>query len=111
MKNLEYIWENQYCIIEGEILAIKKGPGIGSKMSPVLAEILMKKWEKEKIDEEDRIRKFKRYFDDNIGIWTGRKEDLERKVRSMEDSRKVIIEVGGGRKKENSILGCGNEKR
>ena len=58
-------------------------------MSPVLAEIMMKKWEKEKIDEH-RIRKFKKYVDDSIGIWRGRKEDLERKVRSMEDSRKGI---------------------
>ena len=60
VKNLEYIWENQYCIIEGDILKVKKGLAIGSKMSSVLAEILMKKWEKEKIDEEHRIRKFKR---------------------------------------------------
>jgi hypothetical protein len=46
--------------------------------------------ERKKIDEEHRIRKFKRYVDDSIGIWRGRKEDLERKVRSMEDSRKGI---------------------
>ena len=76
MKHLENIWENQYCIIEGEILKIKEGLGIGSKMSPVLAEILMKKWEKEKRDEEHRIRTFKRYVEDNIGIWRGRKEDM-----------------------------------
>jgi len=48
VKHLEYVWENQYYIIEGGILKIKEGLGIGSKMSPVLAEILMKKWEKEK---------------------------------------------------------------
>ena len=90
VKYLEYIWDNQYCIIEGEILKIKEGLAIGSRMSPVLAEILMKKWEKEKIDEEHRIRKFKRYVDDSIEIWRARKEDLERKVRSMEDSRKAI---------------------
>ena len=69
---------------------IKEGLGIGSKMSLVFAEILMKKWEKEKRDEEHRIRTFKRYVEDNIGIWRGRKEDLERKVRSMEDIRKGI---------------------
>ena len=33
---------------------------------------------------------FKRYVDDSIGIWRGRREELESKVRSMEDSRKGI---------------------
>ena len=31
--NLDYIWDNQYCIIEGDIVKIKEG----SRMSPVLA--------------------------------------------------------------------------
>ena len=57
---MEYIWENQYCIIEEDIVKIKEGLGMGSRMSPVLAEIIMKIWEKEKIDEETRIRKFRR---------------------------------------------------
>ena len=48
VKNLEYIRENQYCIIEREILKIKEGLGIGSRMSPVMTDILMNKWEKEK---------------------------------------------------------------
>ena len=43
MANLDYIWDNQYCIIEGDIDKIKEGLGIGSRMSPVLAEIIMKK--------------------------------------------------------------------
>ena len=42
-----------------------------SRMSPLLAEILMKRWEKEKIESERRIRNFKRYVDDSIGIWGG----------------------------------------
>ena len=68
---------------------MEEGLGIGSKMSPVLAEILMKKWEKEKVEEEGKIRKFRSYVDDNIGLWRGRRDDLERKV-SMEESKKVI---------------------
>jgi len=41
--------------INGEI---KEELGIGSKMSPVLMEIMMKIWEGERINEEGRIRKF-----------------------------------------------------
>ena len=48
MANLDYIWDNQYYIIEGDIVKIKEGLGMGSRMSLVLAEIIMKKWEKEK---------------------------------------------------------------
>ena len=77
MENLKYMCENQYCIIEGEIVKIEEGLGIGSKMNLLLAEILMKKWEKEKTEEEGRIRKFRRYVDGSIGIWIGRREDLE----------------------------------
>ena len=58
-------------------------------MSPVLAEI-MKKWVEEKFDEENRIRNFKRYADDSIDIWRGKREYLERKVKSMEDNKKGI---------------------
>ena len=54
MANLDYIlWDNQYCIIECDIVKIKGGLGMGSRMSRVLAEIIMKKWEEEKIDEEN----------------------------------------------------------
>ena len=28
--------------------------------------------------------------DDSIGIWRGKREDLERKVKGMEDNKKVI---------------------
>ena len=38
----------------------------------------MKRWEKEKIDTEIRIRKFRRYVDDSIGIWKGKKDELEK---------------------------------
>jgi hypothetical protein len=47
------------------------------------------KWEEEKIDEVNRIRNFRRYVDD-IGIWRGKREVLERKVKSMEDNKKGI---------------------
>ena len=50
MKNLEYIWDNTYWVIEEEIVKIEEKLGIGSRMSPVLAEIVMKRWEKEKTE-------------------------------------------------------------
>ena len=55
IKNLEFVWDNTYCVVDDEIVKIEEGLGIGSRMSPVLAEILMKRWEKEKIDTEIRI--------------------------------------------------------
>ena len=64
IKNLEFVWNNTQ---------IEEGLGIGSRMSPVLAEILMKRWKREKIYTEIRIRKFRRYVDDSIGIWKGKK--------------------------------------
>ena len=39
MVNLDYIWD-KYCIIERDIVKIKEGLGMGSRMSPVLAEII-----------------------------------------------------------------------
>ena len=90
MKNLDYIWDNAYCIIEGEIVKIEDGLGIGSRMIPILAEILMKRWEKEKVEDEGRIRNLKRYVDDSIGICKGKREELEEKVKTMEDGKKGI---------------------
>ena len=34
----------------------------------MLAEIIMKRWEKEKIEGEKRIRNFRMYVDDSIGF-------------------------------------------
>ena len=59
-------------------------------MSPVLAEIVMKGWEEDIIDKERKIRKFGRYVDDSLGIWKGRKTELEEKVKEMEDTEKGI---------------------
>ena len=63
---------------------------MGSKMSPVLAEIVMKGWEEDIIDKERKIRKFGRYVDDSLGIWKGRKTELEEKGKEMEDTEKGI---------------------
>ena len=90
LRNLEYIWDNAYCIIEGEIVKIEEGLGIGSRMSPVLAEIMMKRWEEEKVEGEKRIGNFRRYVDDRIGIRKGKREELEEKVKSIEDEEKGI---------------------
>ena len=90
IKNLEYTWDNTYCTVEEEGIKIEEGLGIGSIMSPVLAEIIMKRWEKEKIEGERRIRNFRRYVDNSIGIWRGGKDTLEERVKEMEDEKKGI---------------------
>ena len=41
IKNLEYIRENTYYIVEEEAIKIEEGLGIGSRMSAVLEEIIM----------------------------------------------------------------------
>ena len=63
---------------------------MGSRMGPVLAEIIMKIWEEESIADENRIWSFRRYADDSIVIWRVVREDLERKVKSTEDNKKGI---------------------
>ena len=50
----------------------------------------MKRWEMEKIEKEGRNRTFRRYVDDSIRIWKGKKEDLEEEVKVMEDKEKGI---------------------
>ena len=70
-KKLEYIWENTYYTIEIKNVKIECGLGIGSKMSPILAEIMMKFRKKRRINEEERIRNFIRYADDSFRIWKG----------------------------------------
>ena len=59
-------------------------------MSPVLAEIMMKGWEGEKLEKERKIRKFGRYENDSLGIWKGKKTELEEKVKEIEDKEKGI---------------------
>ena len=81
-------------LVDDEIVKIEEGLGIGSRMSPVLAEILMKRWEKEKIDTEIRIRKFRRYVDDSIGIWKGEKEKIDTEIRIRKFRRYVDDSIG-----------------
>lgn len=59
-------------------------------MSPVLAEIVMKRWEEEKIDKEKKIRKFGRYIDDSLGIWKGNKMEFEEKMKKIRGQKKRI---------------------
>ena len=75
---------------------------MGSKMSPVLDDIVMKKWEEENIDKERRIRRFTRYVDDSLGIWRGEKRELEEKMKELEDNEKGI-EIKLEIEKDNSI--------
>ena len=54
-------------------------------MSPVLSEVIMKRWENENVENEKRIRKYGIYVDDSLGVWKGVKNELEEKVNKMED--------------------------
>ena len=58
-------------------------------MSPVLAELIMKRWENENVENEERIRQYGRYVDDSLGVRKGSKNELEEKVK-MEDREKGI---------------------
>ena len=42
---LRAIWKNSYCVIGDKLVRIKEGLSIGSRLSPVLAEIAMIEWE------------------------------------------------------------------
>ena len=85
LKNLKYIWDNTYCIIEEIVVKVENELWKGSKMNPVLAEIIMKGWEEENIDKERKILKFGRYVDDSRDKWKGKKTELEEKVKEMQD--------------------------
>ena len=61
-------------------------------------------------DTEIRIRKFRRYVDDSIGIWKGRKDKLEKRVKEIEDEEKGIklkleMEKGGDNKEFGVCVG------
>ena len=47
-------------------------------MNPTLAQLMIMKWEEEKMDKEGKIRKFMTYVDNSIGIW--KEEELKEKV-------------------------------
>ena len=72
------------------MVKVENGLGMGSKMSPALAKIIMKGREEEKIDKERKIRKFGRYVDDSLGIWKEEKNRIGRKVDEMEEKGKGI---------------------
>ena len=62
------------------------GLGMGSKMSPVLAELIMKDWEGEDIENKERII----YMDNSIGIWRGEEDELKEEINQMEVKKKDI---------------------
>jgi len=88
---LRAIWKNSYCVIGDRLVRIKEGLSIGSKLSPVLAEIVMNEWEKKvRLKGGDKLVFFSRYVDDCLGIWKGTKRQLEKFVKEIEDREKGI---------------------
>ena len=59
-------------------------------MSPILAEIVMRKWEQEKVEGENKIIKFVSYIDDILGVLNSDRTELNDKINSMEDEEKGI---------------------
>jgi hypothetical protein len=43
---LEVLWKNSYCVIGDKLVRIKEGLRIGSRLSPIIAEIVMNEWER-----------------------------------------------------------------
>ena len=77
LEYLNYLWDNVHCTTYHRGLKIENGLRIGSRMSPVQAEIMMKRYEEEKLEDGGIIRKFKKYENTSLGIWKGKREDLE----------------------------------
>ena len=46
-----------------------------------------------KIDKEKKIHKFGRYVDDSLGIYKGKKMELEKKMKELENKEKLKLEV------------------
>ena len=42
------------------------------------------------VDKVKNIRKFGRYVDESLGIWNGKKNELEEKFKELEDKSKGI---------------------
>ena len=93
LETLRYIWNNTYWIIEDEVVKVNDGLGMGSKMSPILAEIVMRKWEEEKVEEENKVIKFVRYVVDILGVWRDDRTEFNDKIRSMEDEEGIKLKL------------------
>ena len=80
LETLRYIWNSIYSIIEDKVVKVDDGLGMGSKMSPILTEIVMRKWEEEEVEGENKIIKFVMYVDDILGVWRGDRTELIDKI-------------------------------
>ena len=66
---LGVMWDNSYCVIGDKLVRIKEGLSIGSRLSPILAEIVMNELERKVLLKvSDKLVIFSRYMDDCLGI-------------------------------------------
>ena len=89
-ENLRYICDNVHCIIQNKKVKTENELEIGKRISPTLAEIIIKRWKEENVDGEIRIRKSKRYVDDR----KGKIDELEKEVKGMEVEDNIYILIG-----------------
>jgi hypothetical protein len=90
-KALRCVWDCNIFTLGDKVMRAKEGLIIGSCISPVLADIIMNKWECEVLEKGgDRLMLFCRYVDDCLGIWKGTKRQLKTFVEDLEDRAKGI---------------------
>lgn len=98
---LEWVLENAYCRDEENIYRINEGLPIGSKLSPVLAEIVVRKWEERAKEEGGRnLDLWCHYVDDILGNWRGTVRELkifQKKLNcpEMGIDTELVLEEGG----------------
>ena len=67
------------------MIEVDYGLGMGFKMSPILAEIIMRSWEEYKDINAMRVSNYIRHVDDIIGISRKKEEDLREVMKKIED--------------------------
>lgn len=90
---LEWWLDHMYVEVNGQFYKQIKGLSIGSCLSPILAEVVMSKWDKivkEKFG--NKIKLWKRYVDDILCIFKGDCKDMKKVIDQMNTLMEVEVE-------------------
>ena len=88
-KKTEYTWEYTYYITENKIVNIDDLLEVGSKMTPILEEMMMT-MEKRKINMKGKIANFVTYLDDKFGHWKESEKEPKEGAKELKAENKVI---------------------